>query len=66
MRKSVILTGWLGMAALGAGYLLSYTRKGTFREFQGIFTVVEPQDLELYSSLIRDPMKLPSKPAVAL
>ncbi len=66
MKKGLLCAGGLGLAALGASYYQSYKQKGTFREFHGIFAVVEPEDTELYSSLIREPMQMPERPVVSL
>lgn len=65
MNRGIFLAGGLGLAALGVSNYMSYTKKGTFREFQGIFTAMEPEDRELYVSLIRKPMQLPERPIVA-
>ena len=40
--------------------------KGVFHEFQGIFTMVEPADLELYRSLLPTPLEMPDQPMVSL
>jgi acetoacetate decarboxylase len=39
---------------------------GMFRQFHGIFTVVEPANLELYRSLLPQPLEMPARPVVAL
>jgi acetoacetate decarboxylase len=40
--------------------------RGTFQEFYGIFTAVEPADLELYRSLLPDVFDMPEQPGVGL
>jgi hypothetical protein len=40
--------------------------KGVFHEFHGIYTMVEPVDLELYRSLLPAPLEMPDQPAVSL
>jgi len=66
MKKSLLYVGGLGLAALGASYYHSCQQKGILREFHGIFTFVEPEDTELYSSLMREPMRVPERPVVSL
>jgi hypothetical protein len=40
--------------------------KGVFHAFQGIYTMVEPTNLELYRSLLPAPLEMPDQPAVSL
>jgi hypothetical protein len=40
--------------------------RGTFQEFYGIFTAVEPADLELYRSLLPEVFDMPEQPGVGL
>jgi acetoacetate decarboxylase len=40
--------------------------RGTFQEFYGIFTAVEPANLELYRSLLPDVFDMPEQPGVGL
>lgn len=44
----------------------SYAEKGTWQEFQGIFTVVEPADLALYRELLPAELDMPEVPAVGV
>jgi hypothetical protein len=39
---------------------------GVFHEFRGIYTMVEPVDLELYRSLLPAPLEMPDQPMVSL
>ena len=39
---------------------------GTFQEFYGIFTAVEPVDLKLYRSLLPDVLDMPEQPGVGI
>jgi hypothetical protein len=39
--------------------------RGSFLEFYGIFTTVEPTDLELYRELVPEPLAVPDEPRVA-
>jgi hypothetical protein len=39
---------------------------GVFHEFHGIYTMVEPADLELYRTLLPPPLEMPDKPLVSL
>lgn len=66
MKKGFAYAGGLGLAALGVSNYMSYKKKGTFREFHGIFAALDPEDVELYSSLLPEPMLMPEKPAVSL
>ncbi len=40
--------------------------RGSFIEFYGIFTAVEPADLDLYESLLPKPLEMPDQPMVGL
>jgi hypothetical protein len=40
--------------------------KGVFHEFQGIFTMVEPADLDLYRMLLPAPLEMPDQPVVSM
>lgn len=40
--------------------------KGVFHEFQGIFTMVEPVDLELYRALLPQSLEMPDQPLVSM
>jgi hypothetical protein len=44
----------------------SYIERGTWQDFHGIFTVVEPADLELYRELLPAEMEMPERPAVGV
>ncbi len=44
----------------------SYEERGTWQDFHGIFTVVEPADLELYRELLPDELEMPEQPAVGV
>lgn len=39
---------------------------GVFHEFHGIYTMVEPVDLDLYRELLPPPLEMPDKPVVSL
>jgi hypothetical protein len=39
---------------------------GVFHKFHGIYTMVEPVDLELYRKLLPPPLEMPDKPVVSL
>jgi hypothetical protein len=41
-------------------------KRGMFRQFHGIFTAVEPANLELYRSLLPQPLEMPARPLVVL
>lgn len=49
----------------GCGYK-SYKEKGMWQEFPGIYTAMEPADLELYRELLPDELDMPDQPVVAL
>jgi Acetoacetate decarboxylase (ADC) len=66
MKKSIICAGGLALAALGASNYISYKKKGTFRQFHGIFAALPTDDVELYATLLPGPMKMPERPVVAL
>jgi Acetoacetate decarboxylase (ADC) len=66
MKKRLLCVGGLGLVALGTSNYLSYKKKGTFREFHGIFAALETENVDLYSSFLREPMQMPEKPIVAL
>ena len=44
----------------------SAKERGTWQEFHGIFTGVEPADLELYRELLPAEMEMPERPAVGV
>ena len=44
----------------------SYEERGTWQDFHGIFTVVEPADLELYRELLPAELEMPEQPAVGV
>lgn len=50
--------------APGCGYK-SYQEKGMWQEFPGIYTAMEPADLELYRELLPDELDMPERPVVA-
>jgi hypothetical protein len=52
-------------ALSGCGYV-SYFQRGMWQEFPGIFTAVEPADLDLYRRLLPQQFEMPARPAVAL
>jgi hypothetical protein len=41
-------------------------RKGVFHEFHGIYTMVEPTNLELYRALLPAPLEMPDQPVVSM
>jgi hypothetical protein len=49
----------------GCGYK-SYNERGMWQEFPGIFTAVEPADLDLYRKLLPENLDMPERPVVAL
>jgi hypothetical protein len=44
----------------------SYAERGTWQDFHGIFTVVEPADLELYRELLPAELEMPDHPMVGV
>jgi hypothetical protein len=66
MREALLWAGGLGLAAVSANNYRYYKKKGNFWEFQGIFAALEPENLELYSSLLPAPMQMPEMAAVSL
>ena len=50
----------------GCGLQKNIEAKGVFHEFQGIFTMVEPGNLELYRSLLPAPLEMPEQPLVSM
>jgi hypothetical protein len=41
-------------------------KHGMFRQFHGVFTAVEPANLELYRSLLPQPLEMPKRPMVSI
>lgn len=64
--KQLLVIG--GLMALMAGMMGNFTapKQGMFQEFEGVFTAVEPADLNLYRTLLPPPFEMPKQPAVAL
>ncbi len=45
---------------------IAYNTNGMFREFHGILAVMEPDDMDLYRSLLPDQFSMPETPMVSL
>jgi len=66
LKKKTALLITLSIFALsGCGYI-SYFQRGMWQEFPGIFTALEPADLDLYRRLLPKQFEMPARPVVAL
>lgn len=65
--KILILLGILIITASGCAWQKkNIEATGVFHEFHGIYTMVEPADLDLYRELLPAPLEMPDKPVVSL
>ena len=68
MRK-VIISLVLVLIVVGA-VLFSVnselSKRGMFRQFHGIYTLVKPANIELYRSLLPVPLEMPERPLVLI
>jgi len=70
MMKSkllLIVSGLLMLIISGCAWQQkNIERKGVFHEFHGIYTMVEPTNLELYRALLPAPLEMPDQPVVSM
>ena len=68
MKKKTLLIGAAGAATVaalkGVPSYLDYRKNGIWREHHGIFAALVPTDLDLYRSLLREPLEMPEMAAL--
>lgn len=66
MNKMMLDTFGCLVVLIIIGGCTSYKQKGMFREFHGIYTMVEPTNIGLYRSLLPREFTMPEQPMVAI